>query len=267
VPLASFYWRNGAKAREFRRLAAECVDLVPALTARLAAVPTVRDIGLPEERWAEVNRVVERRLLSAPHDPDAARDAGQEVCLLIVEQMEARRGGADGTVLSSLLEATIDGQPLPDEAIISMMYLLLLGIQPTLDVRRGEPRPERAGRGTGVVGRARRWPGAYLRDMGGTPADVLDNPDLLALMLPTLRADLTVVATWPYRRRPRPPVPIHAFTGADAPSASPALMASWRHETDDRFEQTVLPGGHFFVTTELPALASAIVDGLVPAPV
>lgn len=100
---------------------------------------------------------------------------------------------------------------------------------------------------------------SYLRDLGGTPSAVLDNPELLQLVLPALRADLTALATWPYRARPALPMPIHAFSGEqDESSAAPRLMASWRRETSGRFQHTILPGGHFFVNNALPALAAAI---------
>jgi cytochrome P450 len=140
--LASFYSPSRVKARmpEFRRLAAECLneviesgscDIVTALTLRLPGILTMRDIGLPEERWAEIETMLHRALLSAPHDLAASREAAQLICLDIIEEMEARRDGANGGLIEYLLKARVDGQPVSDEDIISMMYLLLLGIDPT----------------------------------------------------------------------------------------------------------------------------------------
>jgi surfactin synthase thioesterase subunit len=98
----------------------------------------------------------------------------------------------------------------------------------------------------------------YLRDLGGTQANVLGNSDLLNLMLPTLRADLTVVATWPYQARTPLTVPIHAFTGEDDKFAPAESMAWWSRETVGRFRQTMLPGGHFFVHTALADVTASI---------
>ncbi|BFP56940.1 cytochrome P450 [Streptomyces griseus] len=139
--LAGFYTpsRVAARVPEFRRLAAAYVDefvragrgdLVRALTERLPSVLTLRDIGLPEDRWAEVNAVLETALSSAPHDPEGARNAAQELCLMIVEAMEECRNGGGSGLITQLLGATVGGEPVPDEAIVSMMYVLLLGIHP-----------------------------------------------------------------------------------------------------------------------------------------
>ncbi|HZM79467.1 MAG TPA: thioesterase domain-containing protein [Candidatus Limnocylindrales bacterium] len=98
----------------------------------------------------------------------------------------------------------------------------------------------------------------YLVAMGGTPPKLLNDAGWLELILPTLRADLTAVATCAYAARPPLPMPIHAFGGEQDESASPALMASWRKETTGRFTQTSLPGEHFFITAQLPALLAAV---------
>ncbi|MFE7752967.1 thioesterase II family protein [Streptomyces sp. NPDC057428] len=102
----------------------------------------------------------------------------------------------------------------------------------------------------------------YLRELGGTAPHVLDDPDLLDLLLPTLRADLTVVATWPYRARPTLPVAVRAFSGAEDGPASPERMGAWRMETHGVFRQSVLPGGHFFINDALPTIADVITADL-----
>lgn len=140
--MGSFYSASQVRARipEFRTLARWCIDeviesgecdIVDALTLRLPAILTMRDIGIPEQRWKEVDSMLHRALLSAPHDMDTARDAAQLICLNIVEEMEARRDGEAGGLIGHLLGCTVDGVPVSDEDIVSMMYLLLLGIDPT----------------------------------------------------------------------------------------------------------------------------------------
>jgi len=87
---------------------------------------------------------------------------------------------------------------------------------------------------------------AYLRELGGTSSVVFDDPDLLELFLPTVRADLAVVGRLePPERRPLD-VPIHAFAGADDAIAPEAFLRPWREETSAAFDLTVVPGGHFF---------------------
>jgi medium-chain acyl-[acyl-carrier-protein] hydrolase len=86
----------------------------------------------------------------------------------------------------------------------------------------------------------------YLREMGGTPAEVLAEPTLLAALLPTLRADLTVLSTDHFRPAVPLDVPIHAFAGTEDVEAPPERMAGWRIETAARFDLDLIPGGHFF---------------------
>ncbi|HET6858647.1 MAG TPA: thioesterase domain-containing protein [Streptomyces sp.] len=103
---------------------------------------------------------------------------------------------------------------------------------------------------------------AYLRELGGTPQHVLDSPDLLSLMLPTLRADLTTVATCPYTPRPRLSVPVHAFAGQDDPSASADRMGAWQEESEGDFRLSVLPGGHLFLNEELSSVTAHLTHDL-----
>jgi medium-chain acyl-[acyl-carrier-protein] hydrolase len=86
----------------------------------------------------------------------------------------------------------------------------------------------------------------YLREMGGTPPEVLAEPELVRALVRTLRADLTVLST--HRFRPAVPldVRIHAFAGTDDLSAPPDQLTGWEAETTARFDLDVLRSGHFF---------------------
>jgi surfactin synthase thioesterase subunit len=96
------------------------------------------------------------------------------------------------------------------------------------------------------------WDGAaesvygYLRDMGGTPAEVFEDADLVAGLVRTLRADLTVLTTYAFRSADPLDVSIRAFAGTEDVVASAERMAGWRAETRVRFDLDLVPGGHFF---------------------
>lgn len=139
--LTDLYSPASVKARipEIRRLAADSLDaviergscdIVQALTERVPSILTMRDIGIAEERWAEVDSLVHDALMRDPASGKGA-DAGQAVCVIILEEMEELRDCGSGGLMSRLLSATIDGEPVSDEAIVSIVYLLLLGIHPT----------------------------------------------------------------------------------------------------------------------------------------
>jgi medium-chain acyl-[acyl-carrier-protein] hydrolase len=83
--------------------------------------------------------------------------------------------------------------------------------------------------------------------LGGTPANVLDYPDLLRVFLPVLRADMRLAEM--YVRPPRPPLscPIATFGGRRDKMTDEAGLLAWEHETIGGFEFTYVDGGHFFL--------------------
>jgi medium-chain acyl-[acyl-carrier-protein] hydrolase len=85
----------------------------------------------------------------------------------------------------------------------------------------------------------------YMREMGGTSPEVLDEPDLLRALLPTLRADLHVLSSHAFH--PAQPLdrPIHAFAGIEDPIATPERVDRWRVETTADFRLDLLASGHF----------------------
>ncbi|WP_213453299.1 thioesterase II family protein [Rhizomonospora bruguierae] len=84
----------------------------------------------------------------------------------------------------------------------------------------------------------------YMRSMGATPAEVLIDEDLLDLLVPTMRADLTLLSVHEYPADDPVDVPIHAFAGLDDPESSPERMRPWAVETRAGFRLDALPGDH-----------------------
>ncbi len=88
-----------------------------------------------------------------------------------------------------------------------------------------------------------------LRAWGGTPPELFEHQELLDLVLPILRADLSLGAR--YSHRPGPPLdcPMLALAGADDEDAPPEAVAEWASFCAAEFRHRVLPGGHFFINT------------------
>jgi surfactin synthase thioesterase subunit len=93
---------------------------------------------------------------------------------------------------------------------------------------------------------------------GPIPASVRADPDLLALFLPALRADLAMIDRYEYVPQPLLSCPIVAFAGTDDPVASIAGVKRWGEETADRFRFQIFPGDHFFINTKRPSLLEAM---------
>jgi medium-chain acyl-[acyl-carrier-protein] hydrolase len=86
-----------------------------------------------------------------------------------------------------------------------------------------------------------------LRAMNGTPPEFFDHPELVELLLPTIRADLTLAETFEVPESVRLRTPIVAFAGSGDTHAPPEIVDLWRRHTVAGFTMRVLPGEHFFL--------------------
>jgi medium-chain acyl-[acyl-carrier-protein] hydrolase len=96
------------------------------------------------------------------------------------------------------------------------------------------------------------------RHYGGIPQAVLDSPDLMELMLPCLRADLTAYETYEYTTDDPLVCPITAFGGREDRRVSEAEIRGWREQTRENFNLQMFDGGHFFLQTDRDGLLAAI---------
>jgi surfactin synthase thioesterase subunit len=101
-----------------------------------------------------------------------------------------------------------------------------------------------------------------MRRYGGIPAEVLAEPDLMALLLPTLRADMTALETHLPARRPPIACPIVAFGGADDRLAPREHLDAWRDETSGAFRVRQLAGGHFYLEARRTEVLGEVVGAL-----
>jgi medium-chain acyl-[acyl-carrier-protein] hydrolase len=88
---------------------------------------------------------------------------------------------------------------------------------------------------------------AAVRRFGGLPHRILQEPDLLALALPILRADFEALGTYRYEHQAPLTMPVVAYAGSQDPHAIRSEMAAWRNQTTGDFNLRVFPGGHFFI--------------------
>ncbi|BBA44082.1 MULTISPECIES: thioesterase II family protein [Burkholderia] len=97
-----------------------------------------------------------------------------------------------------------------------------------------------------------------LREMGGTPRAVLDNSELMALLMPALRADFTMIEN--HRPVPGPglAVDITAFAGRADKEVPVDAVEGWGAATTGRFDFHVFDGDHFFLRNEMRTMAGII---------
>jgi medium-chain acyl-[acyl-carrier-protein] hydrolase len=139
--------------------------------------------------------------------------------------------------------------------------------------RRGGPLPFHlvvSGRGAPHRPPARRRPidltdeelAAELRTLGGTPEEIFEHPELLEMLLPTLRADFRLNATYAMGDEPPLDVPVTAYGGLDDAEAAEEDLVAWRDLTGGPFRARMFPGGHFFLNTARDAFLRTLVEDL-----
>jgi medium-chain acyl-[acyl-carrier-protein] hydrolase len=99
---------------------------------------------------------------------------------------------------------------------------------------------------------------AMLRRNNGTPEEVLENPELMELVLPIIRADLALCKSYVYIPKPPFSFPITAFGGLDDHGVPRRYIEGWREHTIGPFVLRMLPGDHFFLNTSRLLLLEAI---------
>ncbi|MFJ4653384.1 thioesterase II family protein [Nocardia sp. NPDC088792] len=100
---------------------------------------------------------------------------------------------------------------------------------------------------------------AEVRGLGGTESPLLEDPEVLAMILPALRSDYRAVETYRFVPDGPPPCPITVLTGDRDPHTTVEEAREWARHSGDPFAVSVFPGGHFFLSssaTEVLALLS-----------
>lgn len=97
-----------------------------------------------------------------------------------------------------------------------------------------------------------------LRRLNGTPADALEHPELMELLIPVLRADFQVCQTYSYSVEPPLGCGITAFGGLQDTDTPREEVDAWREHTTGRFTLRMLPGDHFFLHSHEHILLEAM---------
>lgn len=102
-----------------------------------------------------------------------------------------------------------------------------------------------------------------LDELNGIPADVVNHPELMELLLPTLRADFEAVESHKYiSNGHRLACPIIAFGGVGDPRVSRERLEGWAEQTNGSFKSHYFPGDHFFINTARQSVTASIIAEL-----
>ena len=101
---------------------------------------------------------------------------------------------------------------------------------------------------------------AMLCDMGGTPAAVLQEQELLAMFLPGLRGDFAEYDGDAYRPEPPLDCPVSVYGGLHDREVDHGHLEAWSDHTTRRITIRMFAGGHFFVRTAARQVAQAVLE-------
>ncbi|MBI5507954.1 MAG: thioesterase [Deltaproteobacteria bacterium] len=110
--------------------------------------------------------------------------------------------------------------------------------------------------------------GAVARIYGGIPAAALSDPELLAMIVPVMRADIEMLDAYDYHDEPALACPIVAFGGERDRAATKTELEGWGKQSASGFTLHMFGEGHFFSKTALAAvigITSRVMDGAVRA--
>jgi surfactin synthase thioesterase subunit len=102
-----------------------------------------------------------------------------------------------------------------------------------------------------------------LVELKGTPRQVLENDEMLALILPRMRADLRMDETYRHSTtHPSLSCAITVLGGIDDAETTPQQLEAWRHVTGGPFELRMFEGDHFFIQSHRTSLIDTVAAAL-----
>lgn len=97
----------------------------------------------------------------------------------------------------------------------------------------------------------------------GIPDIIMNDPDLLELFLPILKADFSVLETYQYTPDQPLDMPVSTFVGQHDPGTSLQDIMAWQDQTLRQISVQTFPGGHFYLQNQQDNLLQAISKDLI----
>ncbi|MGD9704254.1 MAG: cytochrome P450 [Acidimicrobiia bacterium] len=105
------------------------IDVVDDLANIVPAVVTMALLGLPLDDWKVFSEPMHAFVYTPPDSPDLPRVQGLmfEAIMHIAERVAAARVDPRPGAIKALIDAEIDGEPLPDDKLFGTLFLLIAG--------------------------------------------------------------------------------------------------------------------------------------------
>lgn len=96
----------------------------------------------------------------------------------------------------------------------------------------------------------------------GIPPVILEDPELLALFLPMLKADFSVIENYCYTPGAPLDFPVTTFAGLQDPGINQQELQGWQEHTTRPLNRYTFPGDHFYLQNQRSALLQALAISL-----
>ncbi len=93
---------------------------------------------------------------------------------------------------------------------------------------------------------------------GAIPEAVRQEPELLALLLPTLRADIAAIERYTPSSARKIRCPVHVFGGTEDRHPTPAQLSGWQRVAEREVRVRTFAGNHFYLAAQQAALLADI---------
>ncbi|MFD5873449.1 thioesterase II family protein [Streptomyces sp. NPDC060322] len=103
---------------------------------------------------------------------------------------------------------------------------------------------------------------SFMRRLGGTPEEMLTDPDTADWMVGVLRGDLHLVDTYEYAEGPPVTVPMSVFMGVEDELSTPELIDDWQSYCARPVRFHHLSGGHFYLFEQAESLARYMAEDM-----
>ena len=104
-----------------------------------------------------------------------------------------------------------------------------------------------------------------LKNLNGTPREVLENPELMQLFSSILRADFEIVQTYEYQLGEPLPCPITVYGGLEDEHVPSESCHAWGKQTSAGYKVRMFKGDHFFIRNPGPEFINAFQRDLLSA--
>jgi medium-chain acyl-[acyl-carrier-protein] hydrolase len=101
-----------------------------------------------------------------------------------------------------------------------------------------------------------------LRELGGTPEEVLENSELMGVLLPLVRADFALCERYVFSQRQRLDCSLTALSGNRDVYVTVEEVNAWRQQTAGTFSFRVFTGSHFFMDSSRSAVLTALAEDI-----